>query len=61
MIEKYSKKKKKKKSALVLTSVIKSLRIKISSALSFHGREMKLMPKCSQMYKLSCGKKNKWG
>ena len=34
MIEKYSK----KASALALTPVIKSLSIKISSAVSFHGR-----------------------
>ena len=53
MIEKYSK----KASTLALTPVIKSLRIKISSAISFHGRELKFVPKCSQMNKLSCGKK----
>ena len=53
MIEKYSK----KVSALALMPVIKSLCIKISSAVSFHGRELKLVPKCSQMNKLSCGKK----
>ena len=53
MIEKYSK----KVSELVLTPIIKSLRIKISSAVIFHGRELKMVPKCSQMNKLSCGKK----
>ena len=51
MIEKYSN----KVSSLALTPVIKSLRIKISSVISFHGRELKLMPKCRQMNKLSCG------
>ena len=53
MIEKYSK----KVSELVLTPIIKSLRIEISSAIIFHGRELKFLPKCSQMNKLSCGKK----
>ena len=47
----------KKLSALALMPVIKSLRIEISSAISFHGRELKLVPKGSQMNKLSCGKK----
>ena len=45
MIEKYSKKK--KTSVLALTSVIKNLRIEISSAVCFDGRELKLVPKCS--------------
>ena len=48
MIEKYSK----KVSALVLTPVTKSLCIKISSDVIFHGRELNLVSKCRQMNKL---------
>ena len=51
MIEKYSK----KVSLLALMPIIKSLCMEISSAVSFHGRELKLVPKCRQMNKLSCG------
>ena len=41
------KKKKKKSQKTALTSLIKGLRIKISSTVSFDGRELKLVPKCS--------------
>ena len=52
MIEKYSK----KVSVLALTAVIETLCLEISSAVSFHVRELKFVPKCSQMNKLSCSK-----
>ena len=53
MIDMYSK----KVSALALAPVTKSLCIKISSAVIFHGRELNLVSKCRQMNKLSCGNK----
>ena len=53
MIDKYSK----KVSVLALTPARKSLCIKISSAVIFHGGEFNLMSKSKQMNKLSCGKK----
>ena len=53
MIDKYSK----KVSELAATPVRKSLCIKISSAVIFHGRELSLVSKCRQMNKLSRGEK----
>ena len=49
----------KKVSALALTIVRKSLRIKISSAVIFHCRELSLMSESREMNKLSCIKKKK--